>query len=119
MKLKVSQSQAKLIKEALKSYNTELLTSGQDWRDYDKLFEKLADLSDTRDDADFYNDPYESPAFEYKQSREDPYEPDLSKDQQYWIDKHNPWKNYNDKRVYNAGDLRENKQRVGKDMDLL
>ena len=62
MKLKVSQSQAKLIKEALKSYNTELLTSGQDWRDYDSLFEKLADISDTRGDAVFNNDPYEYPA---------------------------------------------------------
>ena len=101
MKLKVSQSQAKLIKEALKSYNTELLTSGQDWRDYDKLFERLADLSDTRDDADF----------EYKDSQ--------YSNESYWIDKHNPWKNYNDKRVYNAGDVRESRKRIGKDLDLL
>ena len=62
MQLSLSQSQAKLIRNALKLYNTQLLTSAEDWRDYDSLFEKLADLSDTRGDAVFNNDPYEYPA---------------------------------------------------------
>ena len=62
MQLSLSQSQAKLIRNALKLYNTQLLTSAEDWRDYDSLFEKLADISDTRGDAVFNNDPYEYPA---------------------------------------------------------
>ena len=61
MQLSLSQSQAKLIRNALKLYNTQLLTSAEDWRDYDSLFEKLADISDTRGDAVFNNDPYEIP----------------------------------------------------------
>ena len=61
MQLSLSQSQAKLLRNALKLYNTKLLTSSQDWRDYDNLFEKLADISDTRGDAVFNNDPYEIP----------------------------------------------------------
>ena len=62
MQLSLSQSQAKMLRESLKLYNTKLLTSSQDWRDYDSLFEKLADISDTRGDAIFNNDPYEYPA---------------------------------------------------------
>ena len=62
MQLSLSQSQAKMLRESLKLYNTQLLTSSQDWRDYDSLFEKLADISDTRGDAVFNNDPYEYPA---------------------------------------------------------
>ena len=62
MQLSLSQSQAKMLRESLKLYNTKLLTSSQDWRDYDSLFEKLAELSDTRGDAVFNNDPYEYPA---------------------------------------------------------
>ncbi len=62
MQLSLSQSQAKMLRESLKLYNTKLLTSSQDWRDYDSLFEKLANLSDTRGDAVFNNDPYEYPA---------------------------------------------------------
>ena len=61
MQLSLSQSQAKMLRESLKLYNTKLLTSSQDWRDYDSLFEKLADISDTRGDAVFNNDPYEVP----------------------------------------------------------
>ena len=96
MNIKLTQSQARLLKECLKLYDTQLLTSSQDWKDYDTLYEKLAGLSDTRGDDDFYQ-------------QQDPYEPDLYKDSQYWVDKHNPWKN-KDQNV---------KQRVGKDMDLL
>ena len=62
MQLSLTQSQAKMIRESLKLYNTSLLTSSDDWHDYDNLFEKLADLSDTRGDAIFNNDPYEYPA---------------------------------------------------------
>ena len=57
MQLSLSQSQAKLLRNALKLYNTKLLTSSQDWRDYDSLFEKLADISDTRGDAVFNKNP--------------------------------------------------------------
>ena len=53
MQLSLSQSQAKMLRESLKLYNTQLLTSAEDWRDYDNLFEKLANLSDTRGDAVF------------------------------------------------------------------
>ena len=53
MKLSLTQSQASLLKECLKSYNTQLLTSSEEWGEYDNLFEKLADLSDTRGDAVF------------------------------------------------------------------
>ena len=53
MQLSLTQSQAKMIRESLKLYNTSLLTSSEDWHDYDNLFEKLADLSDTRGDAVF------------------------------------------------------------------
>ena len=68
MQLSLTQSQAILIKKVLRSYNTELLTSSDDCRDYDKIFEQIADLSDTSRATIFDNDPYESPAFEYKQS---------------------------------------------------
>ncbi len=53
MQLSLTQSQADLIRNALKLYNTKLLTNSEDWRDYDNLFEKLAELSDTRGDAVF------------------------------------------------------------------
>ena len=54
MQLSLTQSQAILIKKVLRSYNTELLTSSDDCRDYDNIFEQIADLSDTRGDEDFY-----------------------------------------------------------------
>ena len=53
MQLSLTQSQADLIRNALKLYNTKLLTNSEDWRDYDNLFEKLAELSDTSGDAVF------------------------------------------------------------------
>ena len=68
MQLSLTQSQAILIKKVLRSYNTELLTSSDDCRDYNNIFEQIADLSDTSRATIFDNDPYESPAFEYKQS---------------------------------------------------
>jgi len=55
MQLSLTQSQADLIRNALKLYNTKLLTNSEDWRDYDNLFETFAELSDTRGDAVFNN----------------------------------------------------------------
>ena len=67
MRLSLTQFQASLLKECLKSYNTQLLTSSEEWGEYDNLFEKLAGLSDTRGDAVFNNDSYKSPAQNVKQ----------------------------------------------------
>ena len=69
MQLSLTQFQADLIKNSLKLYDIEMLSSSEDWREYDNLFDKLADLSDTSRATIFDNDPYESPAFEYKQSK--------------------------------------------------
>ena len=54
MQLSITQFQADLIKNSLKLYNIEMLSSSQEWREYDNLFDKLADLSDTSRDEDFY-----------------------------------------------------------------
>ena len=54
MQLSLTQSQAILFKKVLRSYNTELLTSSDDFRDYDNIFKQIADLSDTSRDEDFY-----------------------------------------------------------------
>ena len=51
MLLNLSPFQAYIIKNSLRSYNTELLTSSDDWREFDNIFEQIADLSDTRSDA--------------------------------------------------------------------
>ena len=69
MQLSLTQFQADLIRNSLKLYDIEMLSSSQEWREYDNLFDKLADLSDTSRAPIFNNDPYESPAFEYKQSK--------------------------------------------------
>ena len=69
MQLSLTQFQADLIKNSLKLYDIEMLSSSKEWREYDNLFDKLADLSDTSRATIFDNDPYESPAFEYKQSK--------------------------------------------------
>ena len=53
MNIKLTQSQARFLKECLKLYDTQLLTSSQDWSNYDNLSEKLAGLSDTRSYDDF------------------------------------------------------------------
>ena len=54
MLLNLSPFQAYIIKNSLRSYNTELLTNYEDWKDYDNIFEQFADLSDTSRDEDFY-----------------------------------------------------------------
>ena len=69
MLLNLSQFQADLIKNSLKLYDIEMLSSSKEWREYDNLFDKLSVLSDTSRATIFDNDPYESPAFEYKQSK--------------------------------------------------
>ena len=69
MQLSITQFQADLIRNSLKLYDIEMLSSSQEWREYDSLFDKLSVLSDTSRAPIFDNDPYESPAFEYKQSK--------------------------------------------------
>ena len=54
MQLSLTQFQADIIKQSLKLYNTEILSSSEEWREYDKLYDKLADLSDTSRADDFY-----------------------------------------------------------------
>ena len=54
MQLSLTQFQADIIKQSLKLYNTEILSSSEEWREYDKLFDKLSVLSDTSRDEDFY-----------------------------------------------------------------
>ena len=54
MQLSITQFQADLIKNSLKLYDIEMLSSSKEWREYDNLFDKLADLSDTSRDEDFY-----------------------------------------------------------------
>ncbi len=54
MQLSITQFQADLIKNSLKLYNIEMLSSSKEWKEYDNLFDKLADLSDTSRDEDFY-----------------------------------------------------------------
>ena len=57
MLLNLSPFQAYIVKNALRSYNTELLTSSDDWREFDNIFEQIADLSDTSRETDFYKQP--------------------------------------------------------------
>ena len=54
MQLSLTQSQAILFKNVLRSYNTGLLTTYEDWKDFDNIFEQFADQSDTSRDEDFY-----------------------------------------------------------------
>ena len=54
MQLSITQFQADLIRNSLKLYNIEMLSTSEDWKEYDNLFDKLADLSDTSRDEDFY-----------------------------------------------------------------
>ena len=56
MQLSITQFQADLIKNSLKLYNIEMLSSSKEWKEYDNLFDKLADLSDTSRDEDFYKE---------------------------------------------------------------
>ena len=57
MQLSLTQFQADLIKNSLKLYNIEMLSSSKEWKEYDNLFDKLADLSDTSRADDFYKQP--------------------------------------------------------------
>ena len=57
MILNLSPFQAYIVKNSLRSYNTELLTSSDDWKEFDKIFEQIADLSDTSRADDFYKQP--------------------------------------------------------------
>ena len=54
MQLSLTQFQADLIRNSLKLYDIEMLSSSKEWREYDNLFDKLADLSDTSRADDFY-----------------------------------------------------------------
>ena len=54
MQLSITQFQADLIKNSLKLYNIEMLSSSKEWKEYDNLFDKLSVLSDTSRDDDFY-----------------------------------------------------------------
>jgi len=57
MQLSLTQFQADIIKQSLKLYDIEMLSSSKEWREYDNLFDKLADLSDTSRADDFYKQP--------------------------------------------------------------
>ena len=54
MQLSLTQFQADLIRNSLKLYNIEMLSSSKEWKEYDNLFDKLSVLSDTSRDDDFY-----------------------------------------------------------------
>ena len=54
MQLSLTQFQADLIRNSLKLYDIEVLSTSEEWREYDNLFDKLADLSDTSRADDFY-----------------------------------------------------------------
>ena len=57
MLLNLSPFQAYIVKNSLRSYNTELLTSSDDWKEFDNIFAQIADLSDTSRADDFYKQP--------------------------------------------------------------
>ena len=57
MQLSITQFQADIIKNSLKLYDIEMLSSSQEWREYDNLFDKLSVLSDTSRADDFYKQP--------------------------------------------------------------
>ena len=54
MQLSITQFQADLIRNSLKLYNIEMLSSSKEWKEYDNLFDKLSVLSDTSRADDFY-----------------------------------------------------------------
>ena len=54
MQLSLTQFQADLIRNSLKLYNIEMLSSSKEWKEYDNLFDKLSVLSETSRDDDFY-----------------------------------------------------------------
>ena len=91
MQLSITQFQADLIKQSLKLYDIEMLSTSEEWREYDNLFDKLAELSDTSRADDFYKQPNQSSSYSYNL----------------------------DKRIYNAGDIKTKKIKHGKDLDIL
>ena len=91
MQLSLTQFQADIIKNSLKLYDIEMLSSSQEWREYDNLLDKLSVLSDTSRAPIFDNDPYESSSYSYNL----------------------------DKRIYNAGDIKTKRIKHGKDLDCL
>ena len=54
MQLSITQFQADLIRNSLKLYNIEMLSSSEEWKEYTNLFDKLSVLSDTSRADDFY-----------------------------------------------------------------
>ena len=56
MQLSITQFQADLIRNSLKLYNIEMLSSSEEWKEYDNLFDKLSVLSDTSRADDFYKE---------------------------------------------------------------
>ena len=54
MQLSITQFQADIIKQSLKLYDIEMLSTSEEWREYDNLFDKLSVLSDTSRADDFY-----------------------------------------------------------------
>ena len=91
MQLSLTQFQADIIKNSLKLYDIEMLSSSQEWREYDSLFDKLSVLSDTSRADDFYKQPNQSSSYSYNL----------------------------DKRIYNAGDIKTKRIKHGKDLDCL
>ena len=91
MQLSLTQFQADIIKNSLKLYDIEMLSSSEEWREYDNLFDKLSVLSDTSRADDFYKQPNQSSSYSYNL----------------------------DKRIYNAGDIKTKKIKHGKDLDIL
>ena len=91
MQLSLTQFQADIIKNSLKLYDIEMLSSSQEWREYDSLFDKLSVLSDTSRADDFYKQPNQSSSYSYNL----------------------------DKRIYNAGDIKTKRSKHGKDLDCL
>ena len=91
MLLNLSQFQADLIRNSLKLYDIEMLSTSEEWKEYDNLFDKLAELSDTSRADDFYKQPNQSSSYSYNL----------------------------DKRIYNAGDIKTKKIKHGKDLDIL
>ena len=91
MQLSLTQFQADIIKNSLKLYDIEMLSSSEEWREYDNLFDKLSVLSDTSRADDFYKQPNQSSSYSYNL----------------------------DKRIYNAGDIKTKRIKHGKDLDLI
>ena len=91
MQLSLTQFQADIIKNSLKLYDIEMLSTSEEWREYDNLFDKLAELSDTSRADDFYKQPNQSSSYSYNL----------------------------DKRIYNAGDIKTKRIKHGKDLDCL